>query len=140
MPNKSQNYVAVYGTPPGLLVDAKSNLAVEVVQLFVLLIMNIRQEISVPGCFIDFRGQKMKNTVQNETESFALGFGEKSKFDETTLEIFKEFGAKQTAGELYNGKDPRSYFQIIQDFNKIIEDLDKAFVWSKALSKEVAEN
>ena len=31
MPNKSQNYVAVYGTPPGLNVDAKSNLAVEVV-------------------------------------------------------------------------------------------------------------
>ena len=40
----------------------------------------------------------MKNTVQNETESYALGFGEMSKFDETTLEIFKEYCAK-TVGE-----------------------------------------
>ena len=98
MPVKSQNYVAVYGTLPGQLVDAKSNLAVELIQLFILLIINIRQEISVPGCFIDFRGKKMKNTVQSETESYALGFGEKSKFDETTLEVFKEYAAK-TAGE-----------------------------------------
>ena len=81
----------------------------------------------------------MKNTVQNETESYALGFGEKSKFDETTLEIFKEYAAK-TVGETFNGKDPRSYFQIIQDFNKIVEDLDKAFVWSKAHSNEEAQN
>ena len=43
----------------------------------------------------------MKNAVQNETESYALGFGDKSKFDQTTLEIFKEFGAK-VVGELYN--------------------------------------
>ena len=56
--------------------------------------INIRQEISVPLCFIDFRGAKMKNAVQNETMSYALGFGEKSKFDETTLNIFKEFTAK----------------------------------------------
>ena len=51
----------------------------------------------------------MKNAVQNESARYALGFGEKSKFDETTLEIFKEFGAK-SVGELFNGKDPRSYF------------------------------
>ena len=36
----------------------------------------------------------MKNTVQNETQSYALGFGEKTKFDEATLEIFREYGAK----------------------------------------------
>ena len=44
----------------------------------------------------------MKNTVQSETQSYALGFGEKSKFDETTLEIFKEFGAK-VIGEQFKG-------------------------------------
>ena len=38
----------------------------------------------------------MKNAIQNETSSFALGFGEKSKFDETTLDIYKEFSAKST--------------------------------------------
>ena len=65
----------------------------------------------------------MKNTVQNETESYVLGFGDKSKFDETTLEIFKEFGAR-AIGDKFNGKDPRSYFNIIQDYNKIVEDLD----------------
>ena len=112
MPDKSQNYCAVYGTLPGQLVDAKSNLAVEIIQLFVLKQINIRQEISVPLCFIDFRGAKMKNAVQNETMSYALGFGEKSKFDETTLEIFKEFGAK-SIDELYNGKTPRSYLFMI---------------------------
>ena len=31
MPVKSQNYVAVYGTLPGQLVDEKSNLAVELI-------------------------------------------------------------------------------------------------------------
>lgn len=36
----------------------------------------------------------MKNAIQNETTTFTLGFGEKSKFDETTLNIFKEFAAK----------------------------------------------
>ena len=36
--------------------------------------------------------------------------------------------------------DPRSFFQMMQDFNKIVEDLDKAFVWSKVLSNGEAEN
>ena len=31
MPDKSQNYCSVYGTLPGQLVDAKSNLAVEII-------------------------------------------------------------------------------------------------------------
>ena len=43
----------------------------------------------------------MQNCVQNETSRYTLGFGEKSKFDEATLEIFKEFGAK-SVGELFN--------------------------------------
>ena len=43
---------------------------------------------------MNFKGKREKNVVQNETSSYALGFGIKSKFDEMTLEIFKEFGAK----------------------------------------------
>ena len=54
----------------------------------------------------------MKNAVQNETSSYALGFGDKSKFDEKTLLIFKEFGAK-LAGEMFNEKDPRAYFSMV---------------------------
>ena len=74
--------------------------------------MNICQEISVPGCFINFRGKNNKNAIQNETGSYALGFGEKSKFDEATLNIFKEFTAK-SENKLYNGEIARSYFSLI---------------------------
>ena len=35
-----------------------------------------------------------KNAVQIETNSYALCFSEMQKFDEETLEIFKEFAAK----------------------------------------------
>ena len=42
----------------------------------------------------------MKNSVVNETSSYTLGFGEKTKFDEITLEIFKEFSAK-ASDQLY---------------------------------------
>ena len=58
----------------------------------------------------------MKNAVQSETMSYALGFGERSKFDQTTLKIFKEFGAK-AVGELFNGQEPRTYFHMIHDYN-----------------------
>ena len=136
MPSSSQNYCAVFGTLPNQLVDAKSALAVEMMQLFIHLMMNIRQEVSVPACFINFRGKKMKNAIQNETASYTLGFGEKSKFDQTTLQIFREFGAK-VVGELFNGKVPRPYFQMIQDYNQIVKDLDKAFVWCRAISSKV---
>ena len=57
----------------------------------------------------------MKNAIQNETSKYALSFGEKSRFDETSLRIFKEFGAK-TADNLFDGKIPRSYFEMIQDY------------------------
>ena len=90
--------------------------------------MNIRQEVPVPACFINFRGKKMKNAIQNETESYELGFGERSKFDQTTLQIFKEFGAK-VVGELFNQKVPRAFFSMIQDYNQIVRDLDKSFKW-----------
>ena len=58
----------------------------------------------------------MKNAVQNETESYSLGFGEKSKFDQTTLRIFKEFAAK-VVGDFFEGRAPRSFFSMIQDYN-----------------------
>ena len=74
--------------------------------------MNIRQEIFIPDCFVNFRGKKMKNAIQNETTRYALGFGEKSQFDESTLKIFKEFGAK-SSGEQFNDEVPRSYFSMI---------------------------
>ena len=74
----------------------------------------------------------MKNTVQNETISYALSFGEKSKFDESTLMIFKEFGAKST-GELYNGRVPRSFFTMIQDYNQMVKYLDKNLIWDKVI-------
>ena len=51
-----------------------------------------------------------------------------------TLQIFKEFGAK-IMNEKLNGQAPRPYFSMITDFNKMIEDLDKAFVWDKAISE-----
>ena len=73
----------------------------------------------------------MKNALQNETTSFSLSFGDKSKSDEMTLQIFREFGAKIMNQE-FNGQAPRPYFSMITDYNKMIEDLDKAFVWDKA--------
>ena len=54
----------------------------------------------------------MKNAVQNETSKYALGFGDESKSNQTTVQIFKEFGAK-SAGNPFNGKQPRPYFSMI---------------------------
>ena len=77
----SKNYCAVFGALAGKNVNATSTLVSELIQLFVLKKMNICQEVSVPDCFINFRGKNNKNAIQNETCSFALGFGEKSHFD-----------------------------------------------------------
>ena len=67
--------------------------------------------------------------------SYALGFGVKSKFNQKTLEIFEEFGAK-SEGKLFNKKEPRPYFTMIQDYNTIVQDLDQSFIWGKALTQE----
>ena len=72
----------------------------------------------------------MKNAVQNETESYALSFGENSEFNKMTLRLFKEFGAK-SVGEKFEGNEPRSFFTMMQDFNQITEDIDKVFKWRK---------
>ena len=74
----------------------------------------------LPDCVLNFKGNRKKNSIQNETTtSYALGFGVKSKFNEMTLEIFKEFGAK-SEGKLFNEKEPRPYFTMIQDYNTIV--------------------
>ena len=72
----------------------------------------------------------MKNAVQNETESYALSFGENSEFNKMTLRLFKEYGAK-SIGENFEGNEPRSFFTMMQDFNQITEDMDKALEWKK---------
>ena len=78
--------------------------------------MNFWQEVSVPACFVDFRGEKLKNSVTPDTESFALRFGGKSKSDEKTVEIFGEFKSK-LAEKKYKGVDPKSYFELVQDYD-----------------------
>ena len=78
MPEDTINYCAVFGTPPNKSVDEKSNLAIELLQLFVLSSINIRHELYIPDCFSDFRGKKMKNAVQNETSRYALSFTDNS--------------------------------------------------------------
>ena len=85
--------------------------------------MNIRQEISIPECFNIFRGGNTNNSVAMKLEEYALGFGEMSKFDEKTLKIFKEFSAR-LAKEEFNGEEPRSFFDMIQDYMEIVEGLD----------------
>ena len=35
------------------------------------------------------------------------------------------------AGEKFKDKEPRSFFEIIQDFNSIVEVFDKQFTWDK---------
>ena len=57
------NYCAIYGSLPGKNVDAKSDLAVEVHQLFVNSTLNIRHELVVPDDFTQFKGAKNKNMV-----------------------------------------------------------------------------
>ena len=68
---------------------------------------------------MNFRGESEKNSFTPDSQRYALGFGDKSKFDEKTLEVFGEFKAKQ-AGKLYKGKEPRPYFSIVQDYNQMV--------------------
>ena len=64
-----------------MLVDAKSKLAVEVTQQFILSSMNLRGEFIVPDSFITFRGSNMKNAMTIETSRYSLSFGDKSVYD-----------------------------------------------------------
>ena len=97
--------------------------------------LNIRQEVSVPDFLINFKGKKLNsnNSIQNETSKYSLGCGEKSKFDEVTLNIFKAFEKKmssETSGET-DPENPeiKSYFTMIEDYNVVVKDLDQKFDW-----------
>ena len=63
---------------------ASSTLPAEVLQLFEQKMINLRQDLIVPDCFLDFRGVNMKNTVQNETSTYTLGLGNQLSFDQRT--------------------------------------------------------
>ena len=84
----------------------------ELIQQFILSKVNLRQEVTIPDCFIDFRGENMQNTVQNETFRYALSFGDKSKFDTKSSSLFKEFAAK-IMDEKFNGDKPRTYLGML---------------------------
>ena len=53
-----------------------------------------------------------------------------SDSDMQNLEIFKEYGAR-IAGEKYKGKEPRAFFELMQDFNRIVQTFDTKFIWDK---------
>ena len=88
----------------------------------------------VPDHFAKFKGSNNKSTVQNETQSYSIGFGQMSESDKQNLEIFKEYGAR-LAGEKYNGKEPRTFFEMMQDFNEIAQTFDIKFTWDKVISQ-----
>ena len=79
--NSIINYCAIFGSLPGKNVKAKSDLAVEFHQLMVNGSLNIRQEVVVPDHFAKFKGAKNNRTVQNETRSYSIGFGQMSESD-----------------------------------------------------------
>ena len=56
-----------------------------------------------------------------------------SESDMQNLEIFKEYGAR-IAEEKYKGEDPRTFFELMQDFNKIVQTFDEKFTWDKVNS------
>ena len=61
--------------------------------------------------------------MQIETSRYAISFAGSSKFEEATVQIFKEFAAK-TEGEKFNGQEPRSYFSMLKEYEKIVDYLD----------------
>ena len=138
VPNTSMiNYCAIFGSLPGKNVKAKSDLAVEFHQLMVNGSLNIRQEVIVPDHFAKFKGSNNKSTVQNETQSYSIGFGQMSESDKHNLEIFKEYGAR-LAGEKHNGNEPRTFFEMMQDFNKIVQTFDIKFIWDKVIAQNTS--
>ena len=50
------------------------------------------------------------------------------------MKIFKEFAAK-IAGQNYNDQAPKTFFEVIQDFDAIVKVLDKKFIWNKVSQK-----
>ena len=68
----------------------------------------------------------MKNQFVKQGKDFILGFGQKSKFDQVTEGIFKKYKAK-----LKDDEEQQTYFSLIKEFDKVVLDLDKPFVWEK---------
>ena len=95
---RPSNYFSIHGTISGGLVAAKSNLAIEVLQQFILKALNLRGEVVFPDDFNDFKGVDGKTVVTNNTEQFSLQFGYKSTFDNATERLFKEYGEKSEGG------------------------------------------
>ena len=61
------NFCAVFGSQTHENVKAKSTLAAEIKQLFVLKMMNFWQEVKFPDCFLNFRGEQGKNSIQGDS-------------------------------------------------------------------------
>ena len=38
---------------------------------------------------------------------------------------------------MYDGKEARSFFEMIQDFNQIVENFDMKFTWEKVDSQNI---
>ena len=78
-PDERSNFCAVYGSLPHKNVKATSTLAVELLQRFVQSMLNMKQEITLPDDILSFKGVNGKFNIANETEPYALRFGEKTK-------------------------------------------------------------
>ena len=126
------NYFSIHGTTEGGRVDAKSNLAIEVLQQFILKSLNLRGEVVFPDDFNDFKGVDGKTVVTNNTEQFSLQFGFKSTFDKATEILFKEYADKA------EGKNPnQTYFKIFMDYQDFMLDLQKSIVWGRVIKPKV---
>ena len=115
---RPSNYFSIHGTTAGGLVAAKSNLAIEVLQQFILKALNLRGEVVFPDDFNDFKGVDGKTVVTNNTEQFSLQFGYKSTFDKATEALFTQYADKTD-----NKKPDLTYFKIFMDYQDSMLDL-----------------
>ena len=115
---RPSNYFSIHGTTAGGLVAAKSNLAIEVLQQFILKALNLRGEVVFPDDFNDFKGVDGKTVVTNNTEQFSLQFGYKSTFDKATETLFTQYADKTD-----NKKPDLTYFKIFMDYQDSMLDL-----------------
>ena len=90
--------------------------------------LNLRSECLLPSAFIGFRGGNGQAVVTNNTETFSLSFGEKSKSDLSTEVLFKDYCAKFASEE-----NAESYFQMLSKYQESVEDLMNEIVWEDVL-------
>ena len=86
--------------------------------------LNLRSECLLPSAFIDFRGGNGKAVVTNNTKSYSLSFGQKSKSDIFTEDLFRDYAAK-----FAKEKDAKSYFEMLSKHQESVEDLQNEIVW-----------